>query len=140
MEQRLTFITLGVADLETAKDFYVNAFGWTPLPAGDGKIYFFQLNGMTLGLWPAASLAEDAHVPAAGSGFKRFALAYCARSEAEVDRIFADLAAKGTRILKPPQNVFWGGYSGYIADPDDNCWEIAYNPFLKLDEAGNAVA
>ncbi len=79
------------------------------------------------------ALAEDAQQPAAhSSGFPRFTLAHNLGSEAEVDALFAELAAKQANIVKPPQKVFWGGYSGYVADPDGFLWEIAYNPFLQV--------
>ena len=139
MEQRLTILGLGVADLAVANNFYERVFGWKKLPSSNENISFFQLNGVLLSLYPREKLAEDAQVDAAGSGFKGFSIAHNLRSKEEVDALFAMLESKGTRIVKPPEEVFWGGYSGYIADPDDNLWELAYNPFLKLDEAGNAV-
>ena len=139
MEQRLTILGLGVADLAVANNFYENVFGWTKLPSSNENISFFQLNGVLLSLYPREKLAEDAQVDPAGSGFKGFSIAHNLRSKEEVDALFAMLESKGTRIVKSPEEVFWGGYSGYIADPDDNLWELAYNPFLKLDEAGNAV-
>ena len=74
-----------------------------------------------------------------GSGFKAFTLAYVTRSKEEVDTIFADLETKGVKIVKAPEEVFWGGYSGYIADPDENLWEIAYNPYLTIDGKGNSI-
>jgi len=139
MEQRLTILTLGVNDFETANDFYQNTFGWKKMASSNENISFFQLNGILLSLYPREKLAEDAGVSAAGSGFKGFTLAYIARSKAEVDDVIQGLEAKGVEIVKRPEEVFWGGYSGYIADMDGNLWEIAFNPFLKLDEQGNAV-
>lgn len=139
MEQRLTIVTLGVKDLKTSNDFYEGKFGWKKLSASNDDISFFQLNGMQLGLYSAEKLAEDALVSHEGSGFKAFTLAYVTRTKEEVDTIFAELKAKGVKILKAPEEVFWGGYSGYIADPDENLWEIAYNPYLALDEKGNAI-
>lgn len=139
MEQRLTIITLGVKNLIEATAFYQEKFGWKKLDSSNNGISFFQLNGMLLSLYPLEELAQDALVPANGSGFKAFTLAYVARSIAEVDEIFAAFAAKNVKIVKPPAQVFWGGYSGYVADIDDNLWEIAFNPFLALDENGNAI-
>jgi catechol 2,3-dioxygenase-like lactoylglutathione lyase family enzyme len=138
MEQRLTFITLGVDDFDKMKLFYQNIFGWTPMLDRDG-IVFFKLNGIVLSLFSNHELAEDAKVKNDGSGFKRFTLAICMKSEAEVDTIFKDLSQKGVRVTKAPEKVFWGGYSGYIADPENNLWEIAYNPFLGMDENGNVT-
>lgn len=137
MEQRLTLITLGVSDLQASADFYENSFGWKRAAASNDHIKFYQLNGMQLALFPKEELAKDAQVPAEGSGFKGFTLAYNTRSEAEVNEVVASLRKKGVRVVKEPQKVFWGGYSGYIADPDGNLWEIAYNPYLVPDAQGN---
>ncbi|MBB6610396.1 VOC family protein [Pontibacter sp. Tf4] len=137
MEQRITLITLGVKNLQRSRDFYINTFGWKPLETSTESIVFFQLNGIQLALFPQESLADDAGVPADGSGFRGFSLAHNVRSEKEVDELVALLEAKGVRVLKHPEKVFWGGYSSYIADPDDNLWEIAYNPFMPLDASGN---
>jgi uncharacterized protein len=134
MEQRLTLITLGVRNLQRAREFYQNVFGWQPTENDSESIVFFQLNGMQLALFPQESLADDAGVPAEGSGFKKFSLAYNVRSEQEVDELVAQLEQKGATVVKRPEKVFWGGYSSYISDPDDNLWEIAYNPFLLPDE------
>jgi uncharacterized protein len=129
MEQRLTLITLGVKNLQRARDFYLNVFGWKPTDESTEAIVFFQLNGFQLALFPQESLADDAGVPADGSGFRRFSLAHNVNSEREVDELVKQLEEKGARIIRQPEKVFWGGYSSYIADPDDNLWEIAYNPF-----------
>jgi catechol 2,3-dioxygenase-like lactoylglutathione lyase family enzyme len=137
MQQRITLITLGVSDLKQSREFYENKFGWKPLPSSNDNIIFFQLNGIQLALFPAAALAEDAGISPAGSGFKKFSLAHNLRSEKEVDALIANLKANGVTILKEPQKVFWGGYSSYVADPDGNLWEFAFNPFMELDEEGN---
>ena len=137
MEQRLTLITLGVSDLRMAAEFYDTKFGWTRTPASNEHIVFYQLNGILLSLYPKTSLAEDAKTNVVGSGFKAFTIAYNTRSEKEVDELIANLREKGVKIVKEPQKAEWGGYSSYVADPDGNLWEIAYNPFLPLDEKGN---
>lgn len=137
MEPRVTIIGLGVKDLPIANDFYEKTLGWKKTASSSETISFFQLNGVLLSLYPKDKLAEDAQVSPEGSGFKSFTLAYNCRSKEEVDQVFADLKAKGVKIVKPAEEVFWGGYSGYIADPDENLWEIAYNPFLEMDENGN---
>lgn len=139
MEQRLTIIGLGVKDLEVANTFYEEKFGWKKKSSSNESISFFQLNGILLSLYPSDKLAEDATVNPEGSGFKKFSLAYNTRSKEEVDDLIAELEAKGVKIIKRPEEVFWGGYSGYVADIDDNLWEIAFNPFLPLDEKGNTV-
>ena len=135
----MTIIGLGVSDLVVANEFYEKKFGWIKMPSSNEDISFFKLNGILLSLYSREKLAEDATVSSEGHGFKGFTLAFNTRSKEEVDQIINDLAASGVRIVKKPQEVFWGGYSSYIADPDDNLWEIAYNPFLQLDEDGNAI-
>jgi uncharacterized protein len=139
MEQRVTLITLGVSDLKRSRDFYENKFGWNALESSNENIVFFQLNGLQFALFPDHALAEDAGVPPEGKGFKKFSLAHNLRSEKAVDDLIAHLQSKGVTIVKPPQKVFWGGYSSYVSDPDGNLWEIAYNPFMTLDEKGNVI-
>jgi predicted enzyme related to lactoylglutathione lyase len=138
MEQRLTFITLGAKDTSALKQFYIEKFGWSPIKT-DG-IIFFKMNGFILALFPADELAKDAGVAADGSGFKKFTMAINYRSEKEVDQAFEMLKERGVDIVKPPHKASWGGYSGYIADPENNLWEIAYNPFLEMDANGNVKA
>ena len=131
MEQRVTMIGLGVNDLQVAADFYDNKFGWSRTAASTADIIFYQLPGAALlSLYGRKALAEDATVDDTGSGFKGFTMAYNTRSEKEVDELIEELRAKGVKIVKEPQKVFWGGYSSYIADADDNLWEIAFNPYL----------
>jgi hypothetical protein len=137
MEQRMTIITLGVSNLDTSTKFYEKQFGWKKAPASNENITFFLLNGIYLSLYPKDALAEDAQVNGSGQGFKTFTLAYNTRTEKEVDDLFAELERKGVEIIKPPEKVNWGGYSGYIADPDGNLWEIAYNPFLEMNKKGD---
>lgn len=139
MQQRVTIIGLGVTNLEVSNAFYEEKFGWKKMKSSNENISFFQLNGLLLSLYPKDKLAEDATVDATGSGFKAFTLAYNTRSKEEVDEVITNLANKGVKVVKQPEEVFWGGYSGYIADPDENLWEIAFNPFLELDEAGNTI-
>ncbi len=136
MEQRLSVVTLGVADLDRSKRFYAEGLGWKAGNA-DAQIVFFQLNGIIFALYPRDELAKDALVPSDGGGFSGVTLAYCARSKEEVDKIIALAEAAGARIVKQPQDVFWGGYSGYFADLDGHLWEVAWNPYWKLDEQGN---
>lgn len=134
MKQTLTLITLGVQNFPAMKSWYKETFGWTPFQEND-NIVFFKLNGGTvLSLFPAHELAEDIGVPQDGLGFKRFTLAINFRSEQEVDEATEDLRRKGVKIVCEPEKVFWGGYRGYIADPEDNYWELAYNPHLLPDD------
>ena len=139
MQQRLSIITLGVKDVKSATDFYENKFGWSKLPSSNEHITFMQLNGILFALFETAELAKDATIESNGSGFKGFTLAYNTRNEQEVDDIIAELAKKGVQIVKQPSKVFWGGYSSYVADLDGHLWEIAYNPYLEIDEMGNVV-
>ena len=134
MKQALHIITLGVDDPARMKDFYTNSFGWTALP--QEGITFFKANGLLLALYPRHELAGDATVSGQGEGFKGFTMAILMDSREEVDAAFADLRQKGVNILKDPQEVFWGGYSGYVEDPEHNLWEIAHNPFLQIGEHG----
>lgn len=139
MEQRLTIVGLGVNELSVSTSFYEEKFGWKKMESSNDNITFFQLNGILLSLYPRDKLAEDATVNPEGQGFRAFSLAYNTRTRDEVDELIHRLRSEGVEIVKEPQEVFWGGYSSYIADPDGNLWEIAFNPFLPLDEVGNAT-
>jgi len=136
MNQNLHLITLGVRDFERSYKFYTETLGWKSARSQD-DVAFFQTSGVVFAIYPREKLAEDALVSPEGYGFSGITLAYNTRSESEVDEIIKDLKAKGARILKEPQKVFWGGYSAYFADPDDYYWEVAYNPFFPFDENGN---
>jgi len=131
MEQRLTMVGLGTNALKTSADFYNNIFGWQRREASNGDIIFYPLPvGVMLSLYGRKALAEDATVDDKGSGVKGFTLAYNTRSEKEADDIIEELRGKGVKIIKEPEKVFWGGYSSCIADPDNNLWEIAFNPYM----------
>ncbi|TCO81176.1 hypothetical protein EV699_10916 [Plasticicumulans lactativorans] len=129
MEPRLSFVTLGVGDLARATAFYEQVLKLPRIALPDGAgVAFFELGKTWLSLFPRAELAADAGVPAAGSGFAGFTLAHNVRSAAAVDALLAEVAAAGGRIVKPGQPAFWGGYTGYFADPDGFLWEVAWNP------------
>jgi hypothetical protein len=132
MEPRISIITLGVSDMNRSVKFYRDGLG-LPLPGGSEGIAFFELKGTWLALYPHDALAEDATVPPEGSGFPGITLAHNVRSKAEVDAVLRQAEAAGARIVKPAQDVFWGGYSGYFADPDGYLWEVAWNPQFPLD-------
>lgn len=137
VHQKISFFTLGVKDLERMKNFYKEVFGWVPEKDNDG-IVFFKLNGFIFGLYPVDALAEDIGIRQDGQdGFKGCTLAMNYRSEAEVDLTFTTLVTKGARAVLQPERVVWGGYRGYIADPENNYWELAFNPFLEMDDQGN---
>lgn len=136
MDQRLSLVTLGVADMGRARRFYCDGLGWRESAAGNESVCFIDAGGVVLGLYGREALAEDAGISAEGNGFEGFALAHNVAAEAEVDRVLAEAAAAGGSMVKPGEKVFWGGYSGYFADPDGHLWEVAYNPFFPLDAEG----
>ena len=138
MEQRLTLVTLGVGDIDRSRAFYA-ALGWTEIEPRQPGVAFFQLNGIGLSLFPRGELAKDAMIADGPAGFSGMTLAHNLRSEADVDALFAEMVAAGATAVKAPQSVFWGGYSGYVADPDGHLWELAHNPFFPLDAAGNVT-
>lgn len=137
MKPALTMVTLGVADIDRSLKFYKDGLGWkTDAKPGDPVAFFPLSNGVLLGLFGRAALAEDAGVPDDGAGFRGVTLAHNAASRAEADAALEDARRAGATIVKPAQDVFWGGYSGYFADPDGHLWEVAHNPFWTLDENG----
>ena len=134
---RVTVVTLGVRDLVRARTFYVDGMGLVVAKGSNDNITFLDGAGVVLALYGRDALAEDAHVPpTVTEGFSGVTLAWNVGSRAEVDQGIARAAAAGAKICKPAQEAFWGGYSGYFADPDGHAWEIAHNPFWKLDAAG----
>ncbi|KAB2862634.1 MAG: VOC family protein [Bauldia sp.] len=138
MEQRLSLVTLGVADLGRARRFYEDGLGWKR-GNDNPDVAFYQMPGGILALWSRTALAADARVADTGAAFGGVALAYNARSKAEVDAVLAEAEAAGARLLKPAEDVFWGGYSGYFADPDGHVWEVAWNPFWRIDADGRVA-
>lgn len=133
--QRVTLITLGVADLARARTFY-EALGWHATQATD-SVVFFQMRGAVLGLFGLSDLAKDQGRPDAPLGTGAMTLAQSFATEAEVDAAFGVALKGGAKPLKAPQKVFWGGYSGYYADPDGHVWELAMNPFWPLNDDGS---
>jgi hypothetical protein len=129
MQARISMITLAVRDLAVAVKFYEEGLGF-PRMESSPEVAFFTLNGTWLALYGRAALAADAQVPAQGEGFEGFTLAHNVPSEAEVDAVVAQAVAAGATLVKPPQKVFWGGYSGYFKDPDGHLWEVAHNPLF----------
>ena len=134
MRQRVSLITLGVADLGRARDFY-EALGWETGAAPDDDVVFFQAGDMILALWGRASLAEDSAVEDAG-GWGGVTLALNLGSPEEVDAAIEDARRAGARIGREPAETFWGGYSGVFVDPDGHPWEVAHNPHWTLTEDG----
>lgn len=139
MRPKLNLVTLGVKDFERALKFYQEGLGWQPSSGSQNDVAFFPLGGVVLGLYPRDKLAEDARVSPEGSGFAGITLAYNAKSREEVNEVLQTVERLGATIVKQAENVFWGGYSGYFADPDGHLWEVAWNPFWGFDEADNLV-
>ena len=135
MEQRISCITFGVADLARATKFYQD-MGFTPHASSNKMISFFQMNGLIFGLFGAEALAAEAAKGARGQGFDNMALAYNTRSKEEVvDTLSAAVAAGGT-IEQEAHDTFWGGWAGYFADPDGHCWEVAWNDQWPISAEG----
>lgn len=139
MEQRISLITLGVADLQRAVTFYEQVLGWKAAPSPP-EIAFFDLNGVVFALFPHQELAKDMAAPLPDNDrYQGYALAHNLASEAEVDAFFERLRGAGVTILKEPQKAEWGGYSGYFSDPDGHAWEIAFNPFWTILQDGRVA-
>lgn len=140
MDQRLSLITLGVRDLDASRRFYADVLGWKP-ESDLGSIIFYEMGGWLLALHPHADLADDIGVPAEEPlpPYHGFTLACCVNSRDEVDALFDSLRASGATIAREPEEVYWGGYSGYFLDPDGHAWEIAHNPFRHVDAQGRFV-
>jgi catechol 2,3-dioxygenase-like lactoylglutathione lyase family enzyme len=135
LKPTLSLVTLGVSNLSRAKKFYTD-LGWSPVQQPSDGVAFFELDGIVLSLFPREELAKDAGVADSKPGFSGISLAHNVGSEAEADDALAHAVKCGATLIKPAQKVFWGGYSGYFADPDGHLWEVAYNPFARFDENG----
>jgi uncharacterized protein len=135
VEQRVSLVTLGVADLARSKAFY-ERLGWTTGAAPSDDVVFFQAGGMIVALWGREQLAADSAVEDAG-GWGGITLAYNTRSPEEVDAVLAEAEAAGATIGRPGAPTFWGGYSGVFIDPDGQPWEVAHNPSWTLREDGS---
>jgi hypothetical protein len=134
MEQRLSLVTLGVADLVRARAFY-ESLGWVTRAGPDDDVVFFQTGGMIVALWGRGQLAEDSGVDDAG-GWGGVTLALNVRSPAEVDAVIDEARTAGARIARAGAETFWGGYSGVFVDPDGHPWEVAHNPHWTIDDDG----
>ena len=135
MEQRVSLITLGVADLARSIAFY-EKLGWTRSMRNAEGVAFFQCGGMAVALWPRSELAADAGIPAEGSGFSGIALAQNVRTREAVDAVLAEAVAAGGTPVRAAAEAFWGGYQGYFADPDGHLWEVAWNPGFSIGADG----
>jgi uncharacterized protein len=134
LKPRLNIITLGVTDHSAMRAFY-SALGFQLSESSNDNISFFKAGGVVLALFGKDALAHDAALADAPlPAFKGFTMAWNMASDAEVDQALAHAVACGAKLLKPAQKVFWGGYSGYFADPEGNAWEVAHNPFASFDD------
>ena len=133
MEQRVSVITLGVKDLGLSRRFYVEGLRWAPVMEVEGEVVFFNVGpGLVVGLY--SGLADDAGVQGRGPGL--VAIAQNVREKDEVDAVMAEAHGAGAVVTQPARDTDWGGRSGYFADPDGHLWEVAWNPFWPIDEAG----
>ena len=135
MEQRLSLVTLGVADLSRARRFY-EGLGWQTGAAPEDDVVFFQTGGMIVALWDRARLADDSVVTDSG-GWGGVTLAHNVQSPAEVDAVLAEAERAGARIARHGAETFWGGYSGVFVDPDGHPWEVAHNPHWTIADDGS---
>lgn len=133
MEPRISIITLGVSDLPRSVRFYRDGLGLTLYDENTESIAFFQNKGTWLALYPRDALAADIGIPTEGHGFSGVTLAHNLRSKEEVDELLDVAVNAGATLVKPAQDTFWGGYSGYFSDPDGYLWEIAWNPFFWIE-------
>jgi uncharacterized protein len=137
LKPRINFVTLGVTDMALMRGFY-ERLGLVASSASNPHVTFFDANGIVLALFGYRELAEDAAVKAGPvPDFRGVGVAWNEASETEVDAIMAQAVEAGAKVTKKAQKVFWGGYSGYFADPEKNLWEVAYNPFMPFDERGH---
>jgi uncharacterized protein len=137
VEQRVSLVTLGVADLARARAFY-EELGWTSGAAPDDDVVFFQAGCMIVALWSRERLAEDSGV-ADGGGWGGVTLACNVRAPAEVDAVIGEARRAGARIAREGAETFWGGYSGVFVDPDGHPWEVAHNPHWRLADDGSVA-
>ena len=133
MEQRLSLVTLGVRDLDRAREFY-ESLGWQRGDDND-DVVFFQAGGLIVGLWDRTALAEDSAVEDSG-GWGGVTLALNVRSPEEVDTVLEEARRAGAVIGRSGAETFWGGYSGVFVDPDGHPWEVAHNPFWTITDDG----
>jgi predicted lactoylglutathione lyase len=138
MDQRVSLITLGVADLARARAFY-EALGWKTGAAPGDDVVFFQAGGMVVALWSRAQLAEDSCVVDDRGGWGGITLAYNVDSPAAVDAVLDEARAAGAEVPRAGAATFWGGYSGLFVDPDGHPWEVAHNPHWTLGDDGTIV-
>ncbi len=133
MDPRISIITLGVKNLPGAVEFYRDGLGLPLHDEDTGHIAFFKTRGTWLSLYPLEALAEDVGVEVEGGGFSGVTLAHNVRTREEVDAVLGEAVTAGAKLVKPAQDTFWGGYSGYFSDPEGYLWEVAWNPHFWIE-------
>lgn len=133
MDPRISIITLGVKDLARAVEFYRDGLGLLLHDEDTAHIAFFKNRGTWLSLYPLEALADDVGVSVEGSGFSGVTLAHNVRTREEVDAVLNEAVSAGAKLVKPAQDTFWGGYSGYFSDPEGYLWEVAWNPHFWIE-------
>jgi predicted lactoylglutathione lyase len=136
MKPHVHIVTLGVKDLKRSRMFY-EKLGFKASSASQGDIVFFHTGGLVLALYPADKLAKDATVESKGSGFRGVTLAHNVPKKEEVAEVLKEAVKAGGKMVKPAQDVFWGGHRGYFADPDGHLWEVAWNPHFSFNKDGS---
>jgi catechol 2,3-dioxygenase-like lactoylglutathione lyase family enzyme len=137
MKPRIHLITLGVEDVKRSRRFYEKGLGFEVSSASQGDIVFFHAGGVVLALYPLKALAKDATVKSQGVGFRGVTLAHNVEKKEFVSVILEQAEAAGGKIVKPARDVFWGGHSGYFADPDGHLWEVSWNPHFSFNKDGS---
>lgn len=133
MKGKISIITLAVADLHRALIFYRDGLGLVPYDYKESaEIVFFDLEGTWLSLYPREKFAQDTGISVGDPNSAAVSLAHNVKTKAAVDEVIKQAVAAGAKLIKKPQEVFWGGYSGHFTDPDGHLWEVAYNPFVDL--------
>ncbi|PPJ46981.1 VOC family protein [Rhizobium sp. KAs_5_22] len=138
LERRISIVTLGVADVAASTAFY-ERLGWKRSSASQEGVTFIQMKGTVLALFGREALAKDAEVADTAPGFSGVTLAHNVSSPTGVDAVIKFAVSCGAKLVKAPEKVSWGGYSGYFADLDGHLWEVAHNPFFPMDEQGHVV-
>ena len=133
MEPRISIVTLGVTDLPRSVQFYRDGLGLNLSDEDTESIAFFQTSGTWLALYPRDALAADVGISTEGSGFSGVTLAHNVHTRKDVDELLHVAVEAGATLVKPAEDTFWGGYSGYFTDPDGHLWEMAWNPYFRIE-------
>jgi hypothetical protein len=137
MQHQISVITLGISDLPRSRRFYSEGFGWAPVFENE-EIIFYQMNGFVLGTFEKSALEKDMNRSGLSSR-GAFSLAHNVPGQADVENVIDHLVNAGGRLIRPADAPLHGGFRGYVADPDDHAWEIAWNPHWPIDENGHVT-